>query len=273
VDDQAYDKAKALKQQLAAAVKSRAKDLRSSRGKPQYRVNRLLILSTDGSLQTTDPSGSFPVTLSEPSNKGKEVFMQPCWSPGADLIVATKVQLAGERLAQSKESTVRVFWALDGSEMVDVTAPYIPFFYFWMPDSKEVVYLTTYGDAKPEAGWQVSMDMVRVMSEESSALLQGGGIMHVDEGVPLFFCPSPRDRRLLLHVGDKKQGTQFTRFTGTKVLILTQRSQDYRAALARGSRSDFVNPPWRVSMPRLAPEEGLQRRRVGGVRPSWSGRQ
>ena len=28
------------------------------------------------------------------------------------------------------------------------------------------MYLTTYGDANPEAGWQVSMDMVRVMTEE-----------------------------------------------------------------------------------------------------------
>jgi len=107
--------------------------------------------------------------------------------------------------AQSKESTVQVFWALDGSEMIDVSAPFIPFFYFWMPDSKELVYLTTYGDAKPEAGWQVSMDMVRVMTEETSAWLAEGAMMHMEEGVPLFFCPSPRDRRLLLHVGDKNQ--------------------------------------------------------------------
>jgi hypothetical protein len=102
-------------------------------------------------------------------------------------------------------STVQVFWALDGSELVDVAAPFIPFFYFWMPDSKELIYLTTYGDAKPGAGWQVSMDMVRVMTEEASGLLLGGAMMHIDEGVPLFFCPSPRDRRLVLHVGDKKQ--------------------------------------------------------------------
>jgi hypothetical protein len=77
------------------------------------------------------------------------------FSPGGDLIVATKVMLAGNQLAKSKESTVQVFWALDGSEMIDVTAPFVPFFYFWMPDSKELIYLTTFGDAKPSAGWQV----------------------------------------------------------------------------------------------------------------------
>ena len=46
------------------------------------------------------------------------------------------------------------------------------------------MYLTTYGDAKPEAGWQVSMDMVRVMTEEASGLLAAGSMMHVEEGVP-----------------------------------------------------------------------------------------
>ena len=48
------------------------------------------------------------------------------------------------------------------------------------------------------------MDIIRVMSEEAKSLLQGGSMMHMEDGVPLFFCPSPRDRRLLLHIGDKK---------------------------------------------------------------------
>jgi hypothetical protein len=39
--------------------------------------------------------------------------MQPCWSPGGDLVVATKVELAGKKLAKSKESTVQVFCALE----------------------------------------------------------------------------------------------------------------------------------------------------------------
>eukprot|EP00802_Teleaulax_amphioxeia_P006981 Tamp_06987.p1 GENE.Tamp_06987~~Tamp_06987.p1 ORF type:complete len:602 (-),score=121.70 Tamp_06987:28-1833(-) len=205
VDEQDYAAAKTLKQQLAGAVKDRALEMRSARGRSPYKVNRLLILNGDGSLLTTDPGGSCPVVLSNPDEAGKIGFMQPCWSPGGDLVVATKVELANKQLAKSKESTVQVFWALDGSELIDVAAPFVPFFYFWMPDSKELVYLTTYGDAKPEAGWQVSMDMVRVMTEEASGLLAAGSMMHVEEGVPLFFCPSPRDRRLLLHVGDKQQ--------------------------------------------------------------------
>ena len=207
VDDQDYDTAKSLKQQLAGAVKTRALESRRSGVGSPYKVNRLLILGNDGSLQTTDPSGAFPVSLSmsDSGSSEKKAFMQPCWSPGGDLVVSTKLDLAGKRPTQTKESTVQFFWALDGSELVEVKAPFVPFFYFWMPDSKELVYLTTYGDAKPEAGWQVSMDMVRVMTEEASGLLQGGSMMHIDEGVPLFFCPSPRDRRLLLHVGDKKQ--------------------------------------------------------------------
>ena len=75
-DDEDFDSAKKLKQQLAGAVKERALALRSARGKPEYKVNRLLILSADGSLQTTDPTGAYPVSLSEPSNVGKEAFMQ-----------------------------------------------------------------------------------------------------------------------------------------------------------------------------------------------------
>jgi hypothetical protein len=78
-DEEEFEKAKELKLQLASAVKGRAQELRDSRGRPQYKVNRLLILSNDGSLVTTDPEGNFPVTLSEPSAKGKETFMQPCW--------------------------------------------------------------------------------------------------------------------------------------------------------------------------------------------------
>ena len=179
-DDERFEDAKKIKQQLAGAVKARALETRAAAAGAKSKVNRLLLLNGDGSLVTTDPSGAFPVTLSEPNSKGKEVFMQPCWSPGGDLIVSTKVELDdNNKPAQSKESTVRVFWALDGSEMLDVTAPFIPFFYFWMPDSKELVYLTTYGDAKPEAGWQVSMDIVRVMTEEGSGLLQGGSMMHL----------------------------------------------------------------------------------------------
>jgi hypothetical protein len=104
VDDQEYETAKSLKLKLAGAVKARAMGLRAGSTGGQYKVNRLLILGTDGSLQTTDPSGACPVTLSEPGNAGKEAFMQPCWSPGGDLVVATKVELAGQmRPAQSKE--------------------------------------------------------------------------------------------------------------------------------------------------------------------------
>jgi len=35
----------------------------------------------------------------------------------------------------------QVFWALDGSELIDVEAPFVPFFYFWMPDSKDLVHI------------------------------------------------------------------------------------------------------------------------------------
>ena len=136
VDEQDYAAAKTLKQQLAGAVKDRALEMRSARGRSPYKVNRLLILNGDGSLLTTDPGGSCPVVLSNPDEAGKIGFMQPCWSPGGDLVVATKVELANKQLAKSKESTVQVFWALDGSELIDVAAPFVPFFYFWMPDSK-----------------------------------------------------------------------------------------------------------------------------------------
>jgi hypothetical protein len=52
-----------MKKQLAAAVKDRALELRSARGRSSYKVNRLLILHGDGSLLTTDPGGSCPVVL------------------------------------------------------------------------------------------------------------------------------------------------------------------------------------------------------------------
>ena len=35
------------------------------------------------------------------------------------------------------------------------------------------------GAAASKAGWQVSMDIVRVMTEEGSGLLQGGSMMHL----------------------------------------------------------------------------------------------
>lgn len=259
VDDQDFETAKSVKQQLASAVKTRAVESRDSSTGSQYRVNRLLILGSDGSLQTTDPDGAFPVRLSLSGAGGSEseAFMQPCWSPGGDLVVSTKLELAGQRPAQSKESTVQVFWALDGSELVDVKAPFVPFFYFWMPDSKELVYLTTYGDAKPEAGWQVSMDMVRIMTEEASGLLQDGSMMHVDEGVPLFFCPSPRDRRLLLHVGDKKQVKIIEPLSleGGEV-VLSQRPGAFRCLLkitiAQLCRA-FID-----GVPGAGPDNGLQ---------------
>jgi hypothetical protein len=60
--EQEYGEAKTLKQKLAAAVKDRALELRSARGR-SYKVNRLLILNGDGSLLTTDPGGSCPVVL------------------------------------------------------------------------------------------------------------------------------------------------------------------------------------------------------------------
>ena len=61
--EQEYGEAKTLKQKLAAAVKDRALELRSARGRSSYKVNRLLILNGDGSLLTTDPGGSCPVVL------------------------------------------------------------------------------------------------------------------------------------------------------------------------------------------------------------------
>ena len=274
-DDERFEDAKKIKQQLAGAVKARALETRAGAGGPKSKVNRLLLLNGDGSLVTTDPSGAFPVTLSEPNSKGKEVFMQPCWSPGGDLIVSTKVELDdNNKPAQSKESTVRVFWALDGSEMLDVTAPFIPFFYFWMPDSKELVYLTTYGDANPEAGWQVSMDIVRVMTEEGSGLLQGGSMMHLDEGVPLFFCPSPRDRRLLLHIGDKKvvKIVEPLSLDGSEV-VLSTRPGDFRCPglfeiLGLTCMLDFpaLDLILVSCVYSLAAEKGRQRRGAGGVR-------
>ena len=31
-----------------------------------------------------------------------------------------------------KESVIEIFWALDGTKLVEVSAPFIPFYYFWL---------------------------------------------------------------------------------------------------------------------------------------------
>ena len=95
-----------------------------------------------------------------------------------------------------------------------------------------------------------------------------------DEGVPLFFCPSPRDRRLLLHIGDKKvvKIVEPLSLDGSEV-VLSTRPGDFRCPglfeiLGLTCMLDFpaLDLILVSCVYSLAAEKGRQRRGAGGVR-------
>eukprot|EP00960_Hanusia_phi_P035510 751759-Hanusia_phi.AAC.4 len=47
------------------------------------------------------------------------------------MVVRKELPADGKPL-KIKESVIEIFWALDGSKLVEVSAPFIPFYYFWL---------------------------------------------------------------------------------------------------------------------------------------------
>jgi len=162
--------------------------------------------------------------------------VQPTWSPGGDLVCATL--LSGE-VREIVSSRVCVFWALDGSLCTEVDAPFVPFYFYWSPDSAKLSWLTTYKDSGSKA---VSLDTFQVLDAEgdvggasnSSNLVFRTRLRHVDDGVPLFFSQNDQDSRLLVHVGDKK-----------KVSIIEPASVDSEEEkIVSGRPGNFRAPLW-----------------------------
>jgi len=230
VNKQDFDKASAIKQKLSDAVSSRSLGVMEKRR--SARVNRLLVMTREGKLLTCRPDGGSIVPVGNSMDKAQ--FLQPTWSPGGDLIVAAKIEIPPDgKPLKIKESVIEIFWALDGTKLVEVSAPFIPFYYFWLPDSRGLVYLTTYADGPAQAGWQVSMDILRVFAGDERGLLPSGSIMHLEEGAPLFVCPSPRDKRILMHIGNKQ-----------KVAVIEPLSLDGQEVILSSRPGAFRCPQW-----------------------------
>eukprot|EP00960_Hanusia_phi_P035508 751759-Hanusia_phi.AAC.2 len=46
--------------------------------------------------------------------------------------------------------------------------------------------------------------------------------MHLEEGAPLFVCPSPRDKRILMHIGNKQKVRSVMLCVSTKFEVCLQ---------------------------------------------------
>jgi TolB protein len=149
---------------------------------------RLLVLTEDGSVITTDPDGGTPVMV-RPGGLDDVTARQPVWSPDAGTLAWVEVGSGGPP-ATSRLVTARP----DGSGRAEVEIDTAMFFLEWDPTSSRVAYLGSYGDA-------IGMGVAQrdATGRATAATLAVGR--------PFYLAWAPDGDHLFVHVGTESLGS------------------------------------------------------------------
>ena len=209
-------------------------------------ANRLLVLDSDGNVVTVDPDGTDRFALTTDASTTRQ-YLQPTWSPGAQLIAWTEVETGGE-----EQLTKLVTVSFDGAYRAEAEVPFAPFYIFWSPLGDKLAYLSNWDRfSVPSMALRVA-DVPGPATADTSAV-RDLTVRTVAEGSPFYFSWNPGGDRLVTHVGNET--------------LQLQDLDGARTALAE-QPGDFPAPHWTREGERLVyavTEDGLQRLVIAGL--------
>ena len=209
-------------------------------------ANRLLVLDSDGNVVTVDPDGTDRFALTTDASTTRQ-YLQPTWSPGAQLIAWTEVETGGE-----EQLTKLVTVSFDGAYRAEAEVPFAPFYIFWSPLGDKLAYLSNW-DRFSVPSMALRVADIPVPAAESTDAAPTLDVRTVAEGSPFYFSWNPGGDRLVTHVGNET--------------LQLQDLDGARTALAE-QPGDFPAPHWTREGERLVyavTEDGLQRLVIAGL--------
>ena len=163
--------------------------LRSVDGLPAVdHGDRLLVLTEDGSVVTTDPDGASRIVIRPGGTQGVAA-RQPVWSPDSTTIAWVELGTGGPPATSTLVTPRR-----DGSDRTEVEVDTAMFFLGWDPTSSRVVYLGSYGPA-------IGMGVAE-RAEGGRPVAQTLAV-----GRPFYLSWAPDGETLFVHVGTESLGS------------------------------------------------------------------
>ena len=160
-------------------------------GGQQARSGWIVLTQPDGNIYTIQPTGDSltPVTTDGQSSGGADgvirIYEFPVWSPDNRRLAYIEFSGTVDTLEQ-----VTVYTSdREGQQPVEVFSSQedFAFYLYWSPDSQMLSFLTA---APDQPGFTLRV-----------ALVTGGEVVELNQGIPIYMNWAPDNRRMLVHTG------------------------------------------------------------------------